>query len=50
VVEYRDISGRVKKQFLDGREYWYLNMIARHPERKEPGKMALSIYFDLDYE
>jgi len=37
IVEYREISGKVKKEFLKGRKYWYLNMIARHPERKEPG-------------
>ncbi|QKX55455.1 uncharacterized protein TRUGW13939_02548 [Talaromyces rugulosus] len=37
VVEYRRVSGEIKKQFLKGRQYWYLNMIARHPERTEPG-------------
>ncbi|OKL60156.1 hypothetical protein UA08_04904 [Talaromyces atroroseus] len=37
VIEYREISGKVKKQFLNGRKYWYLNMIGRHPDRKEPG-------------
>lgn len=37
VVEYRRVSGEIKKQFLKGRQYWYLNMIARDPERTEPG-------------
>lgn len=37
VVEYRKVSGGIKKQFLKGRQYWYLNMIGRDPERTEPG-------------
>ncbi|KUL82165.1 hypothetical protein ZTR_09555 [Talaromyces verruculosus] len=37
VVEYRAMAGKAKKEFLGDRKYWYLNMIARHPERKDPG-------------
>jgi hypothetical protein len=32
------MAGKAKKDYLKGRKYWYLNMIARHPERKDPGK------------
>lgn len=38
VVEYRAMAGKAKKEFLGDRKYWYLNMIARNPERKDPGK------------
>lgn len=27
----------MKKEHLQGRDYWYLNLIGRHPERTEPG-------------
>ncbi|KAH8700106.1 hypothetical protein BGW36DRAFT_293006 [Talaromyces proteolyticus] len=37
LVEYRKTSGKLKKEFLKGRQYWYLNMIGRHPERSDPG-------------
>jgi hypothetical protein len=32
------MAGKAKKEFLGDRKYWYLNMIARNPERKDPGK------------
>jgi hypothetical protein len=41
VVEYREMAGKAKKDFLGDRKYWYLNIIARHPERKDPGKMLI---------
>ncbi|KAF5014254.1 hypothetical protein F66182_14827, partial [Fusarium sp. NRRL 66182] len=37
LVEYRAMAGKAKKEYLGDRKYWYLNMIARHPERKDPG-------------
>ncbi|QGA17463.1 hypothetical protein EYB26_005134 [Talaromyces marneffei] len=37
LVAYREMSAKAKKDYLNGRKYWYLNMIARHPERKAPG-------------
>lgn len=43
VVDYRELSNRIKKQFLKDRKYWYLNIIARHPERKEPAKSLLAL-------
>jgi hypothetical protein len=30
----------VKKRWLKGRRYWYLNLIARHPERHDRGESA----------
>jgi hypothetical protein len=40
-LEYRNVWSKIKKEHLQGRRYWYLNMIARHPERREPGKYTL---------
>ncbi|EED24594.1 conserved hypothetical protein [Talaromyces stipitatus ATCC 10500] len=37
IRQFRAMAARAKKEFLNGKKYWYLNMIARHPERKEPG-------------
>ena len=31
----------VKKKWLKGRKYWYLNLIARHPERYDRGEPVL---------
>lgn len=48
IVEYREIAKKVKKEHLNGRKYWYLNIIARHPERNDPGKefsVLLLLYF-----
>jgi hypothetical protein len=37
IIEYFDKFERVKEQYLGKRRYWYLNLIGRHPERREPG-------------
>lgn len=44
IQEYRERFGAVKAQHLQGRKYWYLNLIGRHPERTEPGELVLVIY------
>ncbi|OJI97620.1 hypothetical protein ASPVEDRAFT_37039 [Aspergillus versicolor CBS 583.65] len=37
ILEYREKFSQVKKEHLQDRDYWYLNLIGRHPERTEPG-------------
>ena len=36
--EYFEKFAQAKKRHLGDREYWYLNLIGRHPNRTEPGK------------
>jgi hypothetical protein len=36
--EYFQKFARAKKRHLGDRQYWYLNLIGRHPDRTEPGK------------
>lgn len=38
------MAGKAKKEYLGNRKYWYLNMIARHPDRKDPGKLIPIAY------
>lgn len=35
--EYRERFAEVKKEYMQDRQYWYLNLIGRHPDRTEPG-------------
>lgn len=37
IHEYRDRFAEVKKEYMQDRQYWYLNLIGRHPDRTEPG-------------
>ncbi|KAJ9252951.1 hypothetical protein DTO207G8_4471 [Paecilomyces variotii] len=43
VKEYRDTFAQIKKQHLRGREYWYLNLIGRHPNRTDAGAVRALI-------
>ncbi|KAF8853230.1 hypothetical protein BDZ45DRAFT_629291 [Acephala macrosclerotiorum] len=37
LVEYKQKYAEVKKRYLGDRSHWYLNLLGRHPERKEAG-------------
>ena len=37
MVEYHDKFSAIKKKYLGDRQYWYLNLLGRHPDRNEPG-------------
>lgn len=37
IQEYRDRFDEVKKVYMQDRQYWYLNLIGRHPDRTDPG-------------
>ncbi|TVY80743.1 Uncharacterized protein LSUE1_G002553 [Lachnellula suecica] len=37
IVEYFQKFSEAKKRHLRDRDYWYLNLLGRHPERKDPG-------------
>ena len=37
LVEFFRKFSEVKKLHLGDRDYWYLNLLGRHPERQEPG-------------
>ncbi|KAL1968079.1 hypothetical protein VTN77DRAFT_2209 [Rasamsonia byssochlamydoides] len=43
ILEFRETFARVKKEHLEDRPYWYLNVIGRHPERREPGAVRALI-------
>lgn len=37
IVAFREMASRAKKTFMGDKKYYYLNMVARHPDRIEPG-------------
>lgn len=39
MIELYDKFAEVKQRWLRGRQYWYMNLIARHPERRDQGEL-----------
>ncbi|RDW94652.1 hypothetical protein BP5796_00415 [Coleophoma crateriformis] len=37
LLEYFDSFEAIKEKYLHGRKYWYLNLIARDPQKREKG-------------
>lgn len=37
LAEYREKFSAVKERHLRGRQYWYLNLLGRDPNRNDPG-------------
>ncbi|KAL4947110.1 hypothetical protein BDW69DRAFT_190496 [Aspergillus filifer] len=37
ILDYLDSLVSIRKEHLQGRKHWYLNLIWRHPQRTEPG-------------